>query len=203
MRNATVRTLRPLLLSILLVFALGACGTQGPNAPGAVAEPAAPVESPEDRVKGFFTTFSEALNDPEIGEETRRAEWIDRLTAYSAPDQQTAARSEIETTLAEFGGFDIAELTGQTGLDVRMEIDFAITETRLAEENGDTAKVELLEGAISMKPVGADVEQLGEMAAMLTQEVPISEFFGEAGDESRFIDLQRVDGVWYLMDVFE
>jgi hypothetical protein len=65
------------------------------------------------------------------------------------------------------------------------------------------SQVELLDGVISMRPVGSDVEELGEMAAMLTQEVPLSEFFGDAGNESRFVDLQQIDGVWYMLDVLE
>lgn len=187
------------LATLIVLLALAGCGAAGPaNTPA--AEPAAAVESPEDRVKNFFATFSDAISDPEISDEARRTEWVDRLVAFAAPAEQAAARTSIESALSEFGGLNIAEMVGQPDLDVRMEVRFNITETRLVEEAGDTATVEVVDGTISMQPVGADVEALGEIANQFTQELPISDFFSDTSDGSAQIELQRVDGVWYLVD---
>lgn len=196
----THRRIPPYLIgaALLLALMLSACGAASTSSPSQA--PAAPVESPEERVKGFFATFSSAISDPEIGDEARQAEWVDRLVDYAAPAEQAQARTELAASLAEFTGMDLGEMTGQPGLDVRLEMNFVITETRLVEESGDTARVEVLDGLLSMRPVGADVEQLGEMADMMTQEVPIGEFFNDAGNDDRIIDLVRVDGVWYIVD---
>jgi hypothetical protein len=138
MHLPSIHLFRSSFLAVFLFTLLVACGAP------AAQTPATPPESPEDRVKSFFATFSQALSDPEISTEAKRNEWIDTLTNYATPDNKEDARTAITNTLDEFGSFDIATLTGQTGLDVRMEITFAITETRLAEENGDRAKVERL-----------------------------------------------------------
>ncbi|NJM05630.1 hypothetical protein HC891_04680 [Candidatus Gracilibacteria bacterium] len=117
-----------------------------------------------------------------------KAEWTEKLAAYAAPNDQESARTSIASTLGEFTGLDIGEMTGQTNLDVRMDVRFNITETRLAEESGDNATVEIVAGTIVMKPVGEDVEQLGEAAAAFNQELPISDFFGESGNASNQIN---------------
>jgi hypothetical protein len=194
----TRRTLHLMLITLIAMIALAACGAA--NTPATPAEPAALVESPEDRVKNFFATFSDAISDPELSDAARKEEWVTRLVAFAPPAEQAGARTSIETALGEFTGFNIAEMVGQPDLDVRMDIRFDITETRLVEEAGDTATVEIVDGTISMQPVGADVEALGEMANQFSQELPISDFFSDTNDGSNQIELQRVDGVWYLVD---
>jgi hypothetical protein len=193
------RTLYRLLLTLVVLLALVACSA--PGGTSAVApEPAAPVESPEDRVKSFFTTFSDAISDPQISDAARRDEWVTRLTAYAAPNDQADARASIESALGEFGGLNIAEMVGQPDLDVRMDVRFTITETRLVEESGDRATVEVVNGTIAMQPVGEDVAELGPLADQFTMELPISDFFSDTSDGSNQIQLQRIDGVWYLID---
>jgi hypothetical protein len=193
------RTLYRLSLTLVVLLALAACGAQG-GAPAVAPEPAAPVESPEDRVKSFFATFSDAISDPQISDAARRDEWVTRLTAYAAPNDQADARTSIESALGEFGGLNIAEMVGQPELDVRMDVRFTITETRLVEESGDRATVEVVNGTIAMQPVGEDVAELGPLADQFTMELPISDFFSDTSDGSNQIQLQRIDGVWYLID---
>jgi hypothetical protein len=185
------------IAALMLAMLLSACG-------GAGSTPAAtpvPVATPEERVKGFFDTFSAAINDPEISDPARQSEWVERLVDFAPPAEREQASSQLASSLAEFGGMNLGEMIGQEGLDIRLEMTFAITETRLVEESGDRAQVEVVNGMISMQPVGADVEQLGEMAAMMTQEVPISEFFADSDNADRLINLVKIDGVWYLEEV--
>jgi hypothetical protein len=192
-----------LTLLFALVALLTACGSQGANviAPAPTAAPTAvPVQTPEERVKGFFDTFTEALNDPQIAEEARKKEWVEKLVAYAPPAEQEGTRTNIVEALDEFTGLNLGELSGQPGLDVRMEVLFRITETKLVEENGDNATVEIVDGLISMKPVGPDVEKLGDTASAFTQEVPIKEFFSDASQGDSQIKLVRVDGIWYLVN---
>lgn len=187
-----------LLVPLLLAALLSACGG-GTAAVPPTATPI-PVVPPEERVIGFFTLFSEAINDPAITDPARQAELVDQLAEYAAPAERDAVREELATSLAEFTGMDLGEVTGQPELDVRLEIRFDITETRLVTETLDAATVEVVDGMVSMQPVGADVAELGEMAAMITQEIPISEFFADTGNEDRLIELIKVDGVWYLVN---
>lgn len=172
--------------ALMVALVLAACG-------GAATPPA---ETPEDRVKSFFATFSDAINDPEISDAAKQAEWVDRLVAFAPPDDQAGARESIQTALSEFGSFNIAEMMGQPDLDVRMDVRFAITETQLVSEEGNRAVVEVVNGTITMQVVGDDVAALGDMATTFNQEVPISEFFSD----STQIELRLVDNVWYLVD---
>lgn len=191
------RRLYLIIAALMLAMLLSACG-------GASSTPAAtpvPVATPEERVRGFFETFSAAINDPEISDPTRQSEWVERLVDYAPPAEREAARGELAGSLAEFGSMNLGEMIGQADMDIRLEMNFAITETRLVEESAERAQVEIVDGMISMQPVGADVEQLGEMASMMTQEVPISEFFSDSDNADRLIDLVKIDGVWYLEEV--
>ncbi|MFV9507311.1 MAG: hypothetical protein AB4911_22395 [Oscillochloridaceae bacterium umkhey_bin13] len=188
-----------LLGTVLLAALLSACG--GGSAGGGPAPTATPVPiPPEERVKSFFDTFSQAINDPEISDPARQTEWVEQLAAYAAPAERDAVKEELTASLAEFTGMDLGALTGQPDLDARIEITFNITETRMVSETADQAIVEVVDGIVSMKPVGADVAQLGEMAAMMTQDLPISDFFADTGNEDRQIELVKVDGVWYLVN---
>jgi hypothetical protein len=189
-------------VTVLTLLALAACGAppSSPATSGASDQAAVAAEGPEERVKGFFNTFSEAINDPQINEEAVKAEWTERLAAYAVPDEQESARTSIAATLGQFTGLDMAAMTGQNDLDVRMDVRFNITETRLVEESGDSATVEIVDGTIVMKAVGDDVEQLGDAAAAFNQELPIGDFFAQSGNTSNQIELERIDGVWYLVD---
>lgn len=212
-----MRKFQPIYLivaALLLAMLLSACGgattTTTTTAPGAQAPAATevpvpptatpePVEGPEDRVKGFFATLSEAFNDPDLSDETRRVELATQLAGFAEPAEQDALRDELMTTLAEYGETDFGAMFGEENMDVRLEVKFLITETRLVEESGDSAKVEVLDGIISTQLVGADADKLGEMAAMINQESSIGEFFGEE-DDDRIVELKRIDGVWYFVD---
>lgn len=206
MSSSPARAWSRLIATLVLAAALAACGgaSTGPAGGPAAQAPAptaAPVQGPEERIKGFFADFSAAMSDPAIGEEARKAEWVAKLAAYAAPAEQGQARTELEAMLAEFTGLNVGEIVGQPDLNVRMEMLFEITETRLVEERGDSATVELIGGTVSMRPVGADIEKLGAAAAQLTQELPLSEFFGDSDASERQLKLTRVDGVWYILDI--
>ncbi len=186
------------LVALLLALALAACG--GAQTPAAAPEPtAAPVVDPETRVKSFFADLSAALSDPAIKDEAVQQTWIAKLVGYTMPEQREQASAELSKVIGEFAGFDLGELTGQQGLDVHVAMSFNIDETRLAEEQGDSATVEIVGGTLAMSLAGADVAQLGEQAAAFSQEQDLSAFFGEDVSD-RMIELTKVDGVWYMSD---
>lgn len=200
MRKNQRRPLYLIVMALLVALLLSACGGAATEtAPPAGQAPAASA-GPEDRVKGFFATLSEAFNDPNLSDEARRTELSDRLANYVEPSEQAQVRSDLQQALAEYAATDFGSMIGEEGLDIRLEVRFTVTETRLVEESSDRAQVEVLEGTISTKLVGADVEQMGEFADMINQESSISEFFGE-DDDDRLIDLIKIDGVWYFTDV--
>lgn len=190
-----------MVLLLMLSAVLAACGgsattESGEADSGAAAEPSA---GPEERVASFFSDFGAAMSDPEIGTESKQTEWAETLAGYATPDQREEALTAMSDALSEFGSMTqmLEEQTGQTDLDIRMQMEFADIATELVSETDTAAEVSLVGGMVKMELVGDDVEQLGEMAGMLNQEVPITEMFGDMDS----FPMSKIDNVWYIDDL--
>lgn len=131
--------------------------------------------APEERVKGFFTDFSAALNDPKLNEEAAQQQHIDKLTAYFAPSERA---KQVESMNEMFKGMSGTEA-------VTMKIEGVTTEK--VSESGDNAEVRITGGTMTMTLAGqTSTQNLGEAG-----------FGGASGDT---IKLKRESGVWYFVD---
>ncbi|NOK60618.1 MAG: hypothetical protein GFH27_549297n217 [Chloroflexi bacterium AL-W] len=200
------KTFWMVLLLFMLSAILAACGggnatTDTPESGeadgGSVAEAS---EGPEERIASFFNDFGTAMSDPEIGMESKQTEWAETLANYAPPEQREEALGAMTDALSEFGSITqmLEEQTGQTDLDIRMQMEFTDIETELVSETDTTAEVALAGGIVKMELVGDGVEQLGDMAGMLNQEVPISEMFGP---DMESFPMTKIDNVWYIDDL--
>lgn len=183
------------VLGLVMVALLSACGNAGSDTPAAV------MVDPETRVVNFFNTFSEAINDPTISEAATQETRIEELLTFIVPADRDEARAELQGIVTDMGGTNMGQMVGDENLDIRMQVTFNLTETLLVSETDDQAVVEMVDGNVSMQVVGEDIDELGEMSGMLNQELALSDFFGP-NQADRQINLQEIDGVWYLENPF-
>lgn len=224
--------LRRALFAVLLALALGAlaaCGGGAPSSGGtggtggstgnaATAVPTAaptavPTEAPtptpqaddpETRVKGFFSDFSSALNDPKITEAATQEEWATKLSNYAEPSAQAKTKETFQKTLGEFSkaSGQLSQLSGQQNLDIQFKFAFNNIETKLDEKTDTSAKVRLTGGTVKMELVGKDVDKLGDAAKQVSREMPIDEFMKSTNSKSAgVINLKLVDNTWYITDL--
>lgn len=217
-RSSVLRRGLCVVLLTLALAALAACGgapgtggssgsaaTAAPTAvPTAVPTPTPEAEDPETRVKGFFSDFSSALNDPKITEAATQEEWATKLSNYAEPSTQTKTKETFQKTLADFSKAtdQLSQLTGQQNLDIQFKFAFNNIETKLDEKTDTSAKVSLTGGTVKMELVGKDVDKLGDAAKQVSREMPVDEFMKSTNSKNAgVINLKLVDGTWYITDL--
>jgi hypothetical protein len=182
---------------------ISADGCAPPDLPPAQIAASASVSAPEQQVRGFLNTFSNALNDPDITNARRLQEWLDRLTSYIHPDQRERFRREAGAAMTALVELDIGALADMPGSNIRLQMSFEVTETQLVEEEENHATVEVVDGVIATTLVGADVTELDEHEVrMFAQRIPLSVVFAGEDIGNQTFYLERIDGTWHLVEPF-
>src|SRR5262245_44050310 len=88
---------RLVFIALLALFALTACGfgivpNQGTPSGGGGS-------TPEQVAQYFFEDLGQALKDPQLSNEDRRDQWVERLANYFAPNERDDQRIALSSAL--------------------------------------------------------------------------------------------------------
>ena len=165
---------------------------------GAVPQPSpAPVEqlgggiSPETVTLDFFKDLGDALRDPNLRSDDRRAYWVDRLAGYFAPNERDDQRLALREALGSFA-HDLEGLAEDEKLTIELR-GFDLVEGDVAAD-GRQATVRLPEATIYML-----ITRATDQGPLTIYEQPIG-FDRVIGSPEKSVPLVKIGGRWYLTE---
>jgi hypothetical protein len=181
------RSILVVATAVLVLFHLSACNitpdqttVQGGQSGGSI--------SPDAVARGFFEDLSKALKDPQLSDDKRRGEWVERLAVYFAPnerdDQRIALREALDSFITGLGKLETNE---HLTLDLRFE------DVEKIEETSNRAVVRPINGAIYVlitRTTDAGVQNIYE------ETVPLDRLIGNNGT----VPVIRIGRTWYLTE---
>jgi hypothetical protein len=176
-----------LLVTILALYALSACGLG--IAPNQGTPSGGGGSSPEQVAQYFFEDLGQALKDPQLSNEDRRDQWVERLANYFAPNERDDQRIALNSALDNFvGGRGKLEQNESLTLNVRFE------GVEKVSEDGNRALVRPINGSIYIL-----ITRTTENGVFTLYEdtVPFSKIIG---DTNGAVPVIRIGRNWFLTE---
>jgi hypothetical protein len=145
--------------------------------------------SPESVTRGFFEDFGRALKDPDLGKQTVRDVWVERLAGYFAPNERDTQRETIDTALASF-----ADGRAKLAADETLSIEIRFDEPRRLSDGGDQVLVQLPNASIFMQ-----IARLTDHGSVPYYEQPIS-LDRVIGRADGAVPTIRIGNRWFLTE---
>ena len=135
--------------------------------------------SPQSVTEGFFSDLGKALQDPNLAQEETRSLWVERLSAYFAPNERSDQRVTLNDSLRSF-----ANDRAQLGADEALSIEISLGNEKELQviEQGDRALVLLPNAKISIQlsrvtkdglvPYYEQPIELGRLTGRAEQSIP-------------------------------
>ncbi|HEX9374092.1 MAG TPA: hypothetical protein VF897_23975 [Roseiflexaceae bacterium] len=130
------------LLLVLVLLALTGCSMRPAETP-AQANPGGGGPSPEAVATSFFDDLGQALKDPQLADDKRRGEWVDRLAGYFAPNERDDQRIALSTALDSF-----ATGLGKLDPNENLTLELRFEGIEKLSDNGSRALVRPVNGSI-------------------------------------------------------
>lgn len=176
-------------LPILLALALAGCGfvptettVQGEQTGGSDL-------GPDTVARNFFEDLQSALEDPELGSEDNRGQWVERLANYFAPNERDDQRIALRSALDSF-------VAGQRKLDPneKMTIELRLDGVETLSESGARALVRPVNGSIYILITRATDTGV---ATIWEQNEPLAKI---VGNPDGAVPVVRIGRTWYLTE---
>jgi hypothetical protein len=175
------------LVAILALCALTACGFG--IAPNQGAPSGGGGSTPEQVVRNFFDDLRQALKDPQLSNEDRRDQWVERLANYFAPNERDDQRVALSSALDNFvGGLGKLEQNEELTLQVRFD------DVEKVSEDGNRALV---------RPTNASIYILitrttaNGVFTLYEDDVPLTKIIG---DTNGAVPVIRIGRTWFLTE---
>ena len=177
------------LLVLLVLLLLSACTTAQPSNTASVSSGGGLTA--QGVVEDFFTDLGMALQDPNLAQEDRRSMWVERLSAYFAPNERAEQRVGLNDSLNSFAR-DRALLGADETLTI--EVSLGKQEELQVIEQGDHALVLLPQAQISIQLARITTDGI---VPYYEQPIDLGRLTGRA-DHS--IPTIRIGNLWYLTE---
>jgi hypothetical protein len=175
------------LIAVLALCALAACGFVAPPNQGTPSGGGG--SSPESVAQNFFEDLRQALKDPQLSNEDRRDQWVERLANYFAPNERDDQRVALSSALDNFvKGRGKLEQNESLTLDVRFEGVEKIS------EDGNHAMVRPTNGSIYILITRTTTNGV---FTLYEDDVPLTKIFG---DTNGAVPLIRIGRTWFLTE---
>jgi hypothetical protein len=142
--------------------------------------------TPEDAVQSFVETFNLAFQDPNLQDIETRRTWAERLSYYFAPSERADQRVAFGTMFARHAS-GISELA--PGEQISIAISWSAF--RVVEQDGERARVAIVDGAIQFQWLDASGAAIRERSSAITELL---------GQEPEGIPVLRVNGQWFITE---
>jgi len=177
-----------LILGLFALLALAGCGL----APESTTAPGGPGGSdigPDRVAEDFFDDLKSALKDPQLADDDKRGQWVERLASHFAPnerdDQRIALRSSLDSFVAGLGKLEPNE---------SMTIELRFDGVEKVSQSDSRATVRPVNGSIYIlitRTTGAGVATLYEDTVALDKII---------GSPDGTVPAIRVGRTWYLTE---
>ena len=178
---------RLVLIALLALYALTACGfgltpNQGTPSGGGGS-------TPEQVAQYFFEDLGQALKDPQLSNEDRRDQWVERLANYFAPNERDDQRIALSSALDSFvGGLGKLEPNESLTLNVRFE------GVEKVSQDGNRALVRPTNGSIYILITRTTANGV---FTLYEDDVPLSKIIG---DTNGAVPVIRIGRTWFLTE---
>jgi len=174
------------LIAIMALCVLAACGFS--------ATPSQEIlggggSTPELVAQYFFEDLGKALQDPQLTNEDRRDQWVERLANYFAPNERDDQRVALSSALDNFvGGRGKLEQNESLRLEVRFE------DIEKISDDGNRAMVRPANGSIYILITRTTANGF---VTLYEDDVPLTKIIGNTNGA---VPVIRIGRAWFLTE---
>jgi hypothetical protein len=176
-----------LLIPALLAFA--ACGLTSEEVVVGGEQGGGSEIGPEQVAENFFEDLQSALKDPQLANDDKRGQWVERLSSYFAPNERDDQRIALSSALDNFvAGLD--KLAANESLTLELRFD-------------GVEKVSQSESRAMIRPINGSIYVLitratdSGIATLYEDNVGLDELLGS---QDGAVPVIRVGRAWYLTE---
>ena len=177
-----------LVLGLLALLALAGCGP-GAGEPPLESGPGGSDIGPERVAENFFDDLHSALKDPQLANDDKRGQWVERLAGYFAPNERDDQRIALRAALDGFVA-GLAKLEPNENMSIELRLDGV----EKVSESDNRATVHLVNGSINI--LITRTTETG-VATLYQDNVGLDRIIGSADGT---VPVIRVGRTWYLTE---
>lgn len=146
--------------------------------------------SPELVAQYFFEDLRQALKDPQLKNESRRDQWVERLANYFAPNERDDQRVALSSALDNF----VSGL-GKLDQDETLLLEVRFDKVEKVSDDGSRAMVRPTNGSIYILITRTTAS--GDKLTLYEDDVPLTKIIG---DTSGAVPVVRIGRNWFLTE---